>query len=394
MKAMAPDLEKRYSSADAMITDLEAFRKNPGVSLDFAMDDLRPEEEDEPTRLIRTARGSAAQPPRRTAREVHEEANHGPVPKKSRHVGMIIGAFAAAAVLIFLLFHFIFSSFGSKEYTVPKVVGYTVEQAEELDSVKDIFKIVNGGTKSSDEYAAGIIMSQDPTDGTVKKSDMVITVIVSSGVDNGVMPNVVNQEARNAEKVILKDLIKEYDLTVKTEEAVSDEVTEGYIISTDPDAGGTLKKGDTITLTVSQGPGKVTIPDFTTMNIDKAKGDAENTYNLVVKVKDAASDQPAGTVIDQDIGVGTEVNKGSTITLTVSDGSQVSKESTITIGCELPTDRDTVQLTVDVDGVVQFDKPVECSQESLPVSVTGSGTQMVTIYWDGVVHKQYELQFN
>ncbi len=29
MKAMAPDLDKRYPSADAMIADLEEFRKNP-----------------------------------------------------------------------------------------------------------------------------------------------------------------------------------------------------------------------------------------------------------------------------------------------------------------------------------------------------------------------------
>ena len=33
MKAMAPDLEHRYQSADAMIADLEAFRKNPEVRL-------------------------------------------------------------------------------------------------------------------------------------------------------------------------------------------------------------------------------------------------------------------------------------------------------------------------------------------------------------------------
>ena len=39
MKAMAPDLEKRYPSADAMIADLEAFRKNPGVNLDFELSD-------------------------------------------------------------------------------------------------------------------------------------------------------------------------------------------------------------------------------------------------------------------------------------------------------------------------------------------------------------------
>ena len=35
MKAMASDLEKRYASADEMLADLEEFRKNPEVDLDF-----------------------------------------------------------------------------------------------------------------------------------------------------------------------------------------------------------------------------------------------------------------------------------------------------------------------------------------------------------------------
>ena len=41
MKAMSPDLNRRYASADAMIADLEDFRKNPNISLDFTMMDLR-----------------------------------------------------------------------------------------------------------------------------------------------------------------------------------------------------------------------------------------------------------------------------------------------------------------------------------------------------------------
>ena len=53
MKAMTPDLERRYASADAMIADLENFRKNPSLDLDFSMVDLRPEEPDDPTRPIR-----------------------------------------------------------------------------------------------------------------------------------------------------------------------------------------------------------------------------------------------------------------------------------------------------------------------------------------------------
>ena len=49
MKAMTPDLSRRYASADTMIADLEDFRKNPNINLDFTMMDLRPEEPAEPT---------------------------------------------------------------------------------------------------------------------------------------------------------------------------------------------------------------------------------------------------------------------------------------------------------------------------------------------------------
>ena len=54
MKAMTPDLSRRHASADAMIADLEDFRKNPNINLDFTMMDLRPEEPAEPTQPIRT----------------------------------------------------------------------------------------------------------------------------------------------------------------------------------------------------------------------------------------------------------------------------------------------------------------------------------------------------
>ena len=76
MKAMAPDLERRYHDAEAMIADLEAFRKNPGVNLDFELSDLRPEDADEPTQALRTSAvrsGAAAvhrsAPPRERRRE-------------------------------------------------------------------------------------------------------------------------------------------------------------------------------------------------------------------------------------------------------------------------------------------------------------------------------------
>jgi len=278
---------------------------------------------------------------------------------------------------------------------VPNVCGYTVEDAGQLDAViSSGFTIKEGGTKPSDQYEAGVILSQDPTAESTTKSNLVITVITSSGKDSGQMIDVVGEEARNAERVLLKDLKNRYNLTIETQEETSEEVTAGYIISTEPAAGGELEDGDTVTLVVSKGPGQVTIPNFTAMNIDKATKDAAETYGLTVKTVQEASDQPAGTVIRQDISVGSEVDKGSTITLTVSDGSLIKTENTISIDCELPTDRDTVRLVVEVDGKEQYNEAVDCTLGYVSVSLTGSGTQTVTIYWDGVVHAQYPQQFD
>ena len=53
-KEAAAILADARKQADAMIADLEAFRKNPEVEMKFDLSDLRPEENDEPTRTIRT----------------------------------------------------------------------------------------------------------------------------------------------------------------------------------------------------------------------------------------------------------------------------------------------------------------------------------------------------
>ncbi len=52
MKAMASDIDRRYPTADAMLADLEEFRKNPDVDLDFSIEDLRRPDTDEPTQYI------------------------------------------------------------------------------------------------------------------------------------------------------------------------------------------------------------------------------------------------------------------------------------------------------------------------------------------------------
>ena len=403
MKAMAQDINKRYPSADAMIADLEDFRKNPGVSMDFSLEDLHPsvDEPDEPTRLLKKPPHASSGARPQSAHSYPERDEEDEEPRRRREgskrssggrTALMAVGFVAALAVIFLLFRAIFASFGAstQEYIVPKVTGYTVEDALNLSGVKDIFEITVDGTEKSDQ-PAGVILSQDPKDGSSRKSDLVIHVVVSAGSEDGVMLDVTGLEVRNAQYVILKDLIKEYGLTVEQQEEYDDEVPAGNVISTIPEKDQPVSQGDTIVLVVSKGPEPVTIPSFLQIPLEKAKADAETIYGLKVEVKKVASDLPAGTVADQSIAPNTEVPKGSTIVFSVS-AAPALKETTVEI--PLPDDRASVVLLVELDGVEFFNDTVDCSQGNISVKLTSTqDSGYLSYYYDGALQAQLSVSF-
>ncbi len=61
MKAMNSDPDKRYPTADAMLEDLEKFRKDPAVDMDYIRKELASVQPDnEPTMSIPTAQVATA----------------------------------------------------------------------------------------------------------------------------------------------------------------------------------------------------------------------------------------------------------------------------------------------------------------------------------------------
>jgi beta-lactam-binding protein with PASTA domain len=99
----------------------------------------------------------------------------------------------------------------------------------------------------------------------------------------------------------------------------SDTVPEGSIVSTDPKAGTQLKRGDTVTVVVSQGKAPIQVPDLTGKNINDARSQLQ-TLGLDVDEKYVDSDQPADQVISQSPKAGTGASQNDTITLNVSKG--------------------------------------------------------------------------
>lgn len=421
MKAMAPDRDRRYDSAEAMIADLDAFRKNPGVDLDIDPKTLHPEEPDEPTRLINTgavAATAAAQhrPSRETSRERESardydrdydrnfDREHSRKPARhmspQKRTAMIVGIVVVALLAIFFLARAVFSSMEAGEnYTVPNVVGHTVDEANQMPEVAGIFeiKVVHS---EYDDAPEGQIIKQDPAEGMPKKSDLVINVTVSAGEKTDNMLDLTGQTSQAA-KVSMKNLISELDLDLETKEESSSDVGPDCVIRTEPEAGAPLKKGDKVTLVISTGPEKtpITVISFVNVSYDVAKKQAE-TMGLTVTEKDVDSDEPAGTVVDQDIKNGAQAYAGDLITLSVSKGpagTQNPSGNTVTksVTFSLPQDgRQTVHMVVLLNGESQFDGNVDCSQGTIPLDLTGSGTGTVQVYYDNVLFETQTVNFN
>jgi eukaryotic-like serine/threonine-protein kinase len=99
-------------------------------------------------------------------------------------------------------------------------------------------------------------------------------------------------------------------------------VGEGLVIRTDPPAGESARKGSTVTLVLSQGPVKVTVPNVRGKPYAEAESTLKGLGLLVTRVDAFHNSVAKDLVIDQDKDPDTIVAQGKTVTLTVSKGKE------------------------------------------------------------------------
>ncbi len=409
LKAMAPRVEERYKTAEDMIRDLEAFRKNPSIHFDYDYRSLTLQV-DEPTQVMDTTgslgRRKLAHYSGGSPAEIYDDYEEGL--QKRRKKSAVIPIIAVISVFLiavgaFLWVFFLKDIFTPGEETpVPNLVGRALEEVQEDESVISFFTVKQAKTQPSNEYAEGIIISQTPkAESTVKGERGEISVVVSSGVEAVTMINVVNMPYAEAllqlEALGLKVPTPQYE--------ASEEIAQNSVISSFPMEGTKMYPGDTVELVVSRGKetAKTTVPQL----INLSQTEAESmlyTFHLSCKVIKITDDAPEGRVISQSIAQGTEVEEGTSVTIQVSSGPAAPEPpdppdpgpaTTKFIGVNLPTDQETVSLRVTVGGVEQYNNSsVSTANGSVNISVSGSGTQEVVVYVNGGEHERYSLDFN
>jgi eukaryotic-like serine/threonine-protein kinase len=114
--------------------------------------------------------------------------------------------------------------------------------------------------------------------------------------------------------------VGEFGWKIDRTDQYDDATVAGQVIRQDPPAGSKLKEGATFAVVVSRGPTPVAIPDLTGMS-DGQAGDALKNVGLAVAPVTEAFDEnvPAHFVISWDP-KGTQLPKGSSVSLVVSKG--------------------------------------------------------------------------
>ena len=410
MKAMVQDVNLRYPSAEAMIQDLDAFRKDPEVSLDFQMSDIRPPVTDEPTQAIRE--GQTRRLDDNSLRRQNMTRNEDG--ENSRNVTQLV-LFGVAGflglLLAVVLIRGILNSFvrndPEEQHMVRSVLGYTVAQARELEGVNGVFEIVEAGSKFSDDYAPGIIMEQDPAENSYRKgNNLIIRVWVSSGEETAKMPDVVNQSVSQAERVTLADLIRRYSLTVEADQddgEYSDDIPAGNIVASQPEEGGVLHRGDTIRLILSKGsrpPATWPLTYFVGMKLELVLNQLGNLGLTRGSVDYEYSDEPEGTIISQSPAAQTQVTDGTKVNFVVSKGPEprvepepepepepdpepaTPTEKSIELVIPLPSEGETGYMELYQDGRRIESGTVNFNTGTYTMELTATGRTVVTVYMD------------
>ncbi len=256
--------------------------------------------------------------------------------------------------------------------TVPVVVNLTQASATA--------KVENAGftpqvIQQASTRASGQVIYQSPLGGTRAKAGTTVDLTVSSGPGQTTVPAVVQDTEKQAIRQLhLSGLKVSRVLTESSSSVPKNEATR-----TDPDAGTSLKTGQSVVLYLSTGVAPIAIPGVVGDTLATAQT-ALSQFTVKVSQEPSASAQ-AGTVLSQTPTGGTDVLPGTTVTLVVAQkepdvavpnvvGDPTSVATTELVGAGFKYAR-TYQLTSDPtqSGLVLAQNP----------SGTATATQGATI---------------
>lgn len=122
---------------------------------------------------------------------------------------------------------------------------------------------------------------------------------------------------------------EEYRLTVEVAKKYSDTVKAGNVMKQSPEKDSEVVLGSNISLTVSKGAEKISVPKVTGKSLSKAKEILKKKKLKYKTKKEYSSYTAAGNIMKQSVKAGKKVEKGTVVVLTVSKGKKPAPKAPV-----------------------------------------------------------------
>ncbi|MBQ3370664.1 MAG: Stk1 family PASTA domain-containing Ser/Thr kinase [Mogibacterium sp.] len=312
MKATSKFQTNRYANADELIQDLD----NVSFVTQIAADSIF-----ESTSVIEK-RNKRKEDLEKDIEEVVEARERDR--KKKRRKAILITS-AIILLLAGLGGAYIAWQMGAFSSTkaAPDLMDKTYDEAVAL-AESEGFKVKKGKDIYSSEYAEGRICQQDPEPGVEMQKEGTITINVSKGNKEGLVPSLIGMQQEDVEAYL-----KSYGYELGNVNIITSHEKEGKVLEQEPVAGSTLDKESSVDIVVSDGKGKEKgiVPSVTRMSLEDAKKAIKAAGFKVGNITyDWDSSIGKGYVIYQQYQANSQLDKGTSIDLQVSSGPEPAPE--------------------------------------------------------------------
>lgn len=294
LKALAKNPSRRYASAEEMRQD-----------------------------LVRVERGEQVIATPLTAEQVEAEAAERPpdesvVERKPRSWPFWIVLLLLLALLgvgLYLLGKSLGVFSPPAEVALPGVVGQTYDPGAK-QTLEKLGLIPEPTYQQSSTADAGKVLSQSPAEGVNVRVNSKVQIVVGQGPGTARTPKVIGISKDEATKLITAAGF----VLGNVKEEYSDSIEAGIVIDQDPVAEKDVVKGSPINLVVSSGKEKVKVPDVGGKDQNDAIRTIQSAGLQVGNITQQQNNAPPNTIISQNPKAGTEVDKGSSVSIVVSTG--------------------------------------------------------------------------
>ena len=310
LKAMEPDLRKRYQSAGELLKALNACKKHLNQQRPLA--ERRKENAEKKESFFGVGHDLTEEEYQRRR-------------KRAKRVSYFTGIFSVGVFAV-LLFVFLWNFWledlfrTAERVDVPNFTGKSYEAVVNDKQYSDYrFTVVY---TVDPEVPDGVIIAQDPEAGKSRMrvpEGISVQLTVSTGVVMAEVPYVVNEDYEAA-----TEMLEKAGFTVTTEFQASKDVTAKYVIRTEPAPGEKTAVGTSVKLIVSGGPTlrDVTVPDLSTLTESAAIARIESSGLCYGGTYKEANDAKQGTVFKQSAPANTKLTEYSKVYIWVSDGPE------------------------------------------------------------------------